>query len=252
MRYFFVDYENVRKDGLYGVENLHSSDRVRIYYSEAAETLTFDLHRKINRSAAEFNYIKVLDRIKNALDCKILFDVRDYMEKEPEAEYYIVANDKDYDDIVQEFRKKGMTIDKVAGIFEQCKSQAETKAKITKKKKSKAEEKLQEAVGFVRKRKVKTVEAEMHKTAVLPKEQPKEQPKKRQEEKLQNREQVIRSYFGRNLKDYGDKKEEIIDVILNAQSRQQLNNSLQKYCSNASVKDILKRIKPLIKDLPGE
>ena len=40
-RYFFVDYENVNRDGMNGIVKLSDKDCVRVYYSDAAETLTF-------------------------------------------------------------------------------------------------------------------------------------------------------------------------------------------------------------------
>ena len=75
-RYFLVDYENVNRDGLNGIVKLSEEDCVRIYYSEAAATMTFGLHRRINASRANFEYIKITIPIKNAVDCQILFDIR--------------------------------------------------------------------------------------------------------------------------------------------------------------------------------
>lgn len=65
----------------------------------------------------------------------------------------------------------------------------------------------------------------------------------------------VRSFFGQHFKKkvYVDKKEEIIKIILNAQTRQQVNNGLMKLYSDGNVvKHIYQTIQPLIKDLPGK
>ena len=41
-RYFFVDYENVNRDGMNGIVKLSDKDCVRVYYSDAAELLHLD------------------------------------------------------------------------------------------------------------------------------------------------------------------------------------------------------------------
>lgn len=64
----------------------------------------------------------------------------------------------------------------------------------------------------------------------------------------------VRSFFGRHFKkkDYVEKKEEIIQLILASKTRQQVNNGLLKMYSNETVSKMLKTLQPLIKDLPGK
>ena len=90
-RYFLVDYENVNRDGLVGVEHLSKRDDVLIYYSESAETLSFGLHKRMNKSEAHFVYRKVRIPIKNAVDCRMLFDLEILLKEDKEAEYYIIS-----------------------------------------------------------------------------------------------------------------------------------------------------------------
>ena len=216
MKYFFVDYENVKLRGLNGIAKLSNIDCVRIYYSEDAETMTFGLNRRINESKAKFEYIKVKDRIKNAVDCKIIFDLRDYIKRDKASEYYIVANDRDYDGVVSEFKNKGVRICKISEI---CNHHCGNSNNIATKKKSTAN----------------TLSKQSNNKKI----------------EKNNREQIVRSYFGRNLSKYAENKEWIIRVVLKSKSRQEINNELQKYYCNDSVKDILEKLKPLIKDLPG-
>lgn len=69
------------------------------------------------------------------------------------------------------------------------------------------------------------------------------------------RDAQVRSFFNQNFKKkiYVDCKEEIIEILLNSKSRQQVNNSLMKLYSDSNVvKHIYQTVKPLIKDLPGK
>lgn len=69
------------------------------------------------------------------------------------------------------------------------------------------------------------------------------------------RESQVRSFFGQHFrkKIYVEKKEEIVNIILNAKTKQKINNDLMKlYADGNVVKHIYHTIQPLIKDLPGK
>ena len=74
-RYFYVDYENVGVNGLNGIAKLSETDNVFIYYSEEHSTMTIGTHRRINQSQANIQFVLINMPIKNAIDCKILFDI---------------------------------------------------------------------------------------------------------------------------------------------------------------------------------
>lgn len=73
--------------------------------------------------------------------------------------------------------------------------------------------------------------------------------------KIAKRESQVRSFFGQHFKKkiYVDHKEEIIQVIINAKTKQQVNNGLLKIYSDGNVvSHIYKIVQPLIIDLPGK
>lgn len=73
--------------------------------------------------------------------------------------------------------------------------------------------------------------------------------------KATKREAQVRSFFGQHFKKktYTDNKEELIEIIVKAKSKQQINNELMKmYGDGSVVKHILQTIQPLIKELPGK
>ena len=50
MAYYLIDFENVKSRGMEGVELLAKEDTVCIFYSDNADSMTFDLHRKLNET----------------------------------------------------------------------------------------------------------------------------------------------------------------------------------------------------------
>lgn len=73
--------------------------------------------------------------------------------------------------------------------------------------------------------------------------------------KVAKRESQVRSFFGQHFKKkiYVDCKEEIIQIILKSETKQQVNNGLLKlYSDGTVVSHIYKTIKPLINGLPGK
>ena len=73
--------------------------------------------------------------------------------------------------------------------------------------------------------------------------------------KVAKRESQVRSFLGQHFKKkiYVDKKEKIIQIILRATTRQQVNNELLKLYSDGNrVKEMIKALQPLIKELPGK
>lgn len=72
--------------------------------------------------------------------------------------------------------------------------------------------------------------------------------------KKAKREAQIRSLYGRHFrkKIYVENKETTIDILLNAETRQAVNNELLKlYGDSSLVSAMLKIFQPIIKDLPG-
>lgn len=70
---------------------------------------------------------------------------------------------------------------------------------------------------------------------------------------MSKRESQIRSFFGKHFKKkiYVEKKEEIILSVLEAKTRQQVNNNLMKFFKSEDVKVIYQRLQPLLKDMSG-
>lgn len=100
---YLVDYENVNQKGINGIQQLKltKNDRVVIYYSNNANSLTFELHRELMRLDAEIEYRKITCDSKNALDFILVCELGRFTALNPDDCYYIVSNDGDYDNVIK-------------------------------------------------------------------------------------------------------------------------------------------------------
>ena len=106
MTTYLVDYENVKGDGLNGINNLTDKDKVHIFYCENADRLTFGLHKRLNEAACKIYYQRVEVGRKNALDFQLVSYLGYLLGKEEKEEYAIVTTDNGYTSVVQFWQKK--------------------------------------------------------------------------------------------------------------------------------------------------
>lgn len=130
MKIFYIDFENVKDSGLNGIAKLNSDDVVRIYYSEDANKITFGTHRRIIESPAKFEYVRMrqdLKGVKNALDVILMKEMSERMAQETSADYYIVSADGDFDNYIQEKKKRKINICKIIEVCQASKSAEQPK-----------------------------------------------------------------------------------------------------------------------------
>ncbi len=88
--------------------------------------MTFGTHRRIIESPAKFEYFRMhtdMKGVKNALDVILMNDLSDRMIEEKNAEYFIVSDDGDYDNYIQEKQKRKISINKIPEV---CKASQNT------------------------------------------------------------------------------------------------------------------------------
>lgn len=101
MRRFYVDFENVKSEGLKGVGSLTANDVVYILFSCNADTVKMHTVKQILRSKATIEAIEADVGVKNALDFQLLACLScDYSTKDT---FYIVSNDTGYDKFIKTF-----------------------------------------------------------------------------------------------------------------------------------------------------
>lgn len=96
MRYFFIDLENVKSEGLEGVLSLGSDDNVVIFYSENAMNLTIPALENLNNSKASKKFIKTNYIGKNAMDFQIVSLFGAMIERNRQGSYYIISQDNGF------------------------------------------------------------------------------------------------------------------------------------------------------------
>lgn len=139
MAYYLVDYENVKADGMYGVDQLGKKDCVCIFYSENASTLTFGLHEKLNQTKGKIVLQKVEVGVKNALDFQ-LSTYLGYLISENEGKnetYYIVSEDKGLAILTGYWAERGENVKTASDIAAAKEDLEEEKPSKTEKKKRK-------------------------------------------------------------------------------------------------------------------
>ncbi|MCL1880577.1 MAG: PIN domain-containing protein [Oscillospiraceae bacterium] len=104
MKIFLIDFENVHSDGITGVDFLSENDEVVIFYSNNADSITFEMMHKLMFCKAKLNYYKVRRGGRNALDFQMSsylgYLVEKYSDKPDEVEFYLVSKDTGFDFVI--------------------------------------------------------------------------------------------------------------------------------------------------------
>lgn len=116
MSYYLVDFENVKKDGLDGIHMLEEEDKVCIFYSKNADSITFDQHRRIIESKASIEFCKVEVGSKNALDFQLATQLGFLIANRSSNQYYIVSKDKGFEILGGYWKSRGVAVTLIADI----------------------------------------------------------------------------------------------------------------------------------------
>ena len=133
MATYMIDYENVKTGGLNGISRLTQEDRVIIFYSENANRITFDLHKRLMECKAQIEYREVLVGGHNALDFQLVTYLGYLIAQDKCGQYLIISNDRGFEYVINFWRKDGLSIgllpylkdpayalQKVARVKEEC------------------------------------------------------------------------------------------------------------------------------------
>lgn len=114
MSYYLIDFENVKSRGMEGVELLAEEDTVCIFYSDNADSMTFDLHRKLNETKAKIIYHKVAVGTKNALDFQLAtylgYLICEQQKEDIHPNYFIVTKDNGFTSLMVYWKAQGVPV----------------------------------------------------------------------------------------------------------------------------------------------
>ena len=112
MSFYLIDYENLKK--INGFDTLTKDDTVIFFYSQTANTLTFDMHIELGKCLAEKEYFFVENGGKNALDFQLSTCVGIIIAKHPEEKIFIISKDKGFENVLSFAKKLGFETLKLA------------------------------------------------------------------------------------------------------------------------------------------
>ncbi|MCI2146464.1 MAG: PIN domain-containing protein [Clostridiales bacterium] len=220
MKYFFIDYENIKQDALKGIERLSEEDKVIVFYSEYAQTMTIPMHLQINNSRAEFSFKEVQVGHKNDLDFQLATELGCLVGSGIGDEYYIVSYDKGYQSVCRYWQEKDVCVKRIESLGEGCP------------KKKPAPKKHREVPGA--------------EPAAVQKPAAKKAKKKTQ--KNQKKKDTLLSMVKELIPDHGDAKR-VADILRENTTKQDVNNALMKEFpspENKIAAQLYKLVKPLI------
>lgn len=215
MKYYYVDFENVHDAGLTGIANLSTDCQVTIYWSQKADKLSFNTHMAIMKSNAAIKYVQVQSSQTNAMDKRIIQDVRKQTNSDKKSEYFIISDDNDYAEETNVMAQKGLKI---------CRSPDIASGKSI----------LSQILNVKNSQKTSNSEK---KSTVSAKE------RKRQQ---------IKSFLGKELKEYKDNLDDICNIIMCSKTKTQVHCELQKIFYNDDASYIYRTIQQFLQNMPGK
>lgn len=100
MHAYLVDYENVGKEGLIGIDELEADDYVKIFYSKNAEKITEGVREDFLASKACIEGQLVTITHKNALDFQLSTDLGRLSKEEHYDRISIISRDQGFQSVV--------------------------------------------------------------------------------------------------------------------------------------------------------
>lgn len=105
MATYLIDYENVKSEGIKGIAQLGENDRVVIFYSHNADTITFEAMDMIFNSKAQVSKYKILCGGKNALDFQLSTYLGYLIHEAKDSYFYIISKDNGFKHVVDFWKR---------------------------------------------------------------------------------------------------------------------------------------------------
>ena len=102
---YLIDFENVRSDGLRGINWLSENDTVVIFYSNNADTLTFEAMDLILNSNAAIRKFKIARGGKNALDFQLATYLGFLIHENENPYFYIISRDNGFHYVIDFWKR---------------------------------------------------------------------------------------------------------------------------------------------------
>ena len=104
--YFLVDFENVRSEGLRGVEYLNRNDCITLFFSSSAQNCENRYLEEIDKSGCSFDICKLIKPGKNALDFYIATRLGEFYGQGHDDRAVIISKDHGFNALRDYWDKK--------------------------------------------------------------------------------------------------------------------------------------------------
>lgn len=105
-KYVLVDFENVQ---LKNVGDLNGSAlKIKVFLGASQVKVPLDIARALQAFGRDVDYIQIDGNGSNALDFHIAFYIGRLAAQAPDAEFYIISNDKGFDPLIRHVNQKGI------------------------------------------------------------------------------------------------------------------------------------------------
>lgn len=105
---YLIDFENVTSAGISGIQKLTKDDKVYIFYTVNASSMSFAAHMNLLSSPAEVIYYNVTSGGKNALDFQLSSFLGYLISRGEDKDFCIISNDRGYDHVKSFWEKSGL------------------------------------------------------------------------------------------------------------------------------------------------
>ena len=107
MAFYLIDFENTKN--ISSLSDLSDQDTIIFFYSQNANSLSFDLHIELNKSTANKKYFLAQCGGKNALDFQLSSYVGYLISAYPNEKIIIISNDKGFGYLLSFWQEQGFT-----------------------------------------------------------------------------------------------------------------------------------------------
>ena len=109
--FYLVDFENVKNEGMLGLENLSEEDMLIIFYSKNVNTISINNHIKLEKTKFKKEYIETKVATNNALDFQLVSYLGFLIAKYPDSSYAIISKDRGFEAVIHFWKEKEIDID---------------------------------------------------------------------------------------------------------------------------------------------
>ncbi len=250
LRIFLVDYENVKRAGLNGIENCDEFDKVIILYSEVHNTLTFDIHSQLNGTGATIEYQCVKVGRKDSLDHQLSSYLGFLISRNPLTEFYIVSADMGFDFICDFWNNKNFKVGQVLNL--KMDTTIINKPAPLKQTAQPAKKVATPNQATQPDKKVATPNQATQPAKKVATPNQATQPVKKVATQVKENPKISLEQVTLALKNHSEYAQSITDIINSNTNRTTIFNKIVKLVSDRTkVGEINKSIRPLIKKFPG-